>query len=95
MSPQQSKQDFGACSPVGEKNKDESFPMVEAEKSTLTTRNLQKNSLLMLLFLKDGWHNSCDPHLRNWTRHLFEKEEILLCRFCNLRMQGNQKANPV
>lgn len=54
MSPQQSKQDFGACSPVGEKNKDESFPMVEAEKSSLTMRNLQKNSLLMLLFLKDG-----------------------------------------
>lgn len=54
MSPQKSKQDFGACSLVGEKNKDESFPMVEAEKSTLTMRNLEKNSLLMPLLLKDG-----------------------------------------
>lgn len=94
MSPQKSKQDFSACSLVGEKNKDESFPVVEAEKSTLTMRNLQKNSLLMPLFLKDVWHNSVIL-ISERARHLFEKEEILLYRFCNLWRQGNQKANPM
>lgn len=42
MSPQKSKQDFGACSLVGEQNKDETFPMVEAEKSTPTMRNSKR-----------------------------------------------------